>query len=137
MIVQYILPILLLSVISIVGKLFFLTVGGLAAGKRLELSLPAAASQTQVGEFSFIIAGLGQALSVTGAFLYPIIVAVSVLTTFTTPFLLKLSPPMERFLQTHLPKKWLDAIERWCQAREQTKEGETAPQEDNETRRNT
>ena len=124
MIVQYILPILLLSVISILGKLFFLTVGGLAAGKRLALSLPAAASQTQVGEFSFIIAGLGQSLSVTGAFLYPIIVAVSVLTTFTTPFLLKLSPPMERFLQTHLPKKWLDAIERWCQAREQTKEDE-------------
>ena len=88
MIVQYILPILLLSVISIVGKLFFLTVGGLAAGKRLALSLPAAASQTQVGEFSFIIAGLGQSLSVTGAFLYPIIVAVSGLTTFTTPFLL-------------------------------------------------
>lgn len=104
MIVQYILPILLLSVISILGKLFFLTVGGLAAGKRLALSLPAAASQTQVGEFSFIIAGLGQSLSVTGAFLYPIIVAVSVLTTFTTPFLLKLSPPMERFLQTHLPQ---------------------------------
>ena len=124
MIVQYILPILLLSVISIVGKLFFLTVGGLAAGKRLALSLPAAASQTQVGEFSFIIAGLGQSLSVTGAFLYPIIVAVSVLTTFTTPFLLKLSPPMERFLQAHLPKKWLDGIERWCQAREQTKEDE-------------
>ena len=124
MIVQYILPILLLSVISIVGKLFFLTVGGLAAGKRLALSLPAAAAQTQVGEFSFIIAGLGQSLSVTGAFLYPIIVAVSVLTTFTTPFLLKLSPPMERFLQAHLPKKWLDAIERWCQAREQTKEDE-------------
>lgn len=124
MILQYILPILLLSVISIVGKLFFLTLGGLAAGKRLDLSLPAAASQTQVGEFSFIIAGLGQSLSVTGAFLYPIIVAVSVLTTFTTPFLLKLSRPMEQFLLAHLPKKWLDGIERWCQAREQTKEDE-------------
>lgn len=124
MILQYILPILLLSVISIVGKLFFLTLGGLAAGKRLDLSLSAAASQTQVGEFSFIIAGLGQSLSVTGAFLYPIIVAVSVLTTFTTPFLLKLSRPMEQFLLTHLPKKWLDGIERWCQAREQTKEDE-------------
>lgn len=65
----------------------------MAAGKPLEEAVPAAASQTQVGEFSFIIAGLGQSLSVTGAFLYPIIVAVSVITTFTTPFLLKLAGP--------------------------------------------
>lgn len=117
MILKYIGPILLLSAAAIVGKLFFLTLGGLAAGKPMELSVKAGAAQTQVGEFSFILAGLGQELSVTGAFLYPIIVAVSVLTTFTTPFVLRASPAICRFLEAHLPKKWLDALDRYCLAR--------------------
>lgn len=116
MIVKYILPILLLAAVSIVGKLVFLTLGAVAAGKPLEEAVPAAASQTQVGEFSFIIAGLGQSLSVTGAFLYPIIVAVSVITTFTTPFLLKLAGPMVRTLKTILPQKWLAALDRRAQS---------------------
>ena len=112
MIVKYIGPILLLSVVSILGKLLFLTIGGVAAGKELKVSLQAAASQTQVGEFSFILAGLGQSLSVTGAFLYPIIVAVSVITTFTTPILLRLAGPMNAWLEKRLPQKWLDKISR-------------------------
>ena len=118
MILKYIGPILLLAAAAIVGKLFFLTLGGLAAGKPMDLSVKAAAAQTQVGEFSFILAGLGQSLSVTGAFLYPIIVAVSVLTTFTTPFVLKASPALCRFLEARLPKKWQDALDRYVQARE-------------------
>ena len=117
MILKYIVPILLLSAVAVAGKLFFLLLGGLAAGKPMDLSLQAAAAQTQVGEFSFILAGLGQSLSVTGAFLYPIIVAVSVLTTFTTPFVLKASPSLCRFLETHLPGKWLTAMDRYAQAR--------------------
>ena len=120
MIVKYILPILLLAAVSIVGKLVFLTLGAVAAGKPLEEAVPAAASQTQVGEFSFIIAGLGQSLSVTGAFLYPIIVAVSVITTFTTPFLLKLAGPMVRTLKTILPQRWLAALDRRARARGRT-----------------
>lgn len=116
MILQYILPILLLAAVSIAGKLLFLTLGALAAGKPLEDAVPAAAAQTQVGEFSFIIAGLGQSLSVTGAFLYPIIVAVSVITTFTTPFLLKLAEPMVRALERVLPAKWLAALDRRAQS---------------------
>lgn len=121
MIAKYILPILLLTAVSIVGKLFFLTLGSLAAGQRMSVSVQAAAAQTQVGEFSFIIAGLGQSLSVTGAFLYPIIVAVSVLTTFTTPFVLKLALPLTGLLEKILPKKWLAAIERYSAAREAVK----------------
>ncbi len=117
MIVQYILPILLLAAVSIVGKLLFLTLGAVAAGKPLEDAVPAAAAQTQVGEFSFIIAGLGQSLSVTGAFLYPIIVAVSVITTFTTPFLLKLAGPMTQALERVLPRTWLAALDRRAQSR--------------------
>ncbi len=125
MILQYILPILLLSAVSILGKLLFLTLGSLAAGQDLEVSLHAAAAQTQVGEFSFIIAGLGQSLSVTGAFLYPIIVAVSVITTFTTPFLLKLAGPLTALLERVLPKPWLAAIDRYCAAKQVVKTGDS------------
>lgn len=121
MILKYIAPILLLAVVAIGGKLFFLTLGGLAAGQELEVSVAAAAAQTQVGEFSFIIAGLGQSLSVTGAFLYPIIVAVSVVTTFTTPFLLKLAGPLTRLLKRILPDKWLAAIEKYSAAKQADK----------------
>lgn len=122
MIWTYLGPILLLSAVAILGKLVFLTIGAVAAGKPLADAIPAAAAQTQVGEFSFIIAGLGQSLRVTGAFLYPIIVAVSVLTTFTTPFLLKLAGPMVRWVEGHLPRAWLAALDRWSQARSQQKE---------------
>ena len=125
MIVKYIGPILLLSAAAIVGKLVFLLLGGLAAGKPMDMSLRAAAAQTQVGEFSFILAGLGQTLSVTGDFLYPIIVAVSVLTTFTTPFVLKASPALDRFLERRLPKKWLDGLDRYAKAREKDAGGQT------------
>lgn len=124
MILKYIAPILLLAVVAIVGKLFFLTLGGLAAGQELDVSVSSAAAQTQVGEFSFIIAGLGQSLSVTRAFLYPIIVAVSVVTTFTTPFLLKLAGPLTRLLERILPDKWLAAIAKYSAARQADKSGE-------------
>ena len=128
MIVEYIWPILLISAVAIVGKLLLLTLGGLAAGQDLDISLHSAASQTQVGEFSFIIAGLGQSLNVTGAFLYPIIVAVSVLTTFTTPFLLKAAEPMTRFLEKVLPNKWLVALDNYCENRQAQKPGEDKDQ---------
>ncbi|MBP3318774.1 MAG: cation:proton antiporter [Ruminiclostridium sp.] len=128
MILKYIVPILILSVVSILGKLILLTLGGLAAGQDLDVSLHAAASQTQVGEFSFIIAGLGQSLNVTGAFLYPIIVAVSVVTTFTTPFLLKAAAPLTRFLENHLPAKWLVAMDNYCEAKQGAKPGEDKDQ---------
>lgn len=124
MIAQYIGPILLLSGAAIIGKLLFLTLGGLAAGQPLGVCLPAAAAQTQVGEFSFILAGLGQSLSVTGAFLYPVIVAVSVITTFTTPFLLRLAGPLQRGLERVLPQRCLAALDRYCQAQGREK-GET------------
>lgn len=122
MIWQYLWSILLLSAAAIVGKLLFLTAGALTAGKPLAQAVPAAAAQTQVGEFSFIIAGLGQSLGVTGVFLYPIIVAVSVVTTFTTPFVLKFSRPLVGWLENHLPKPWLAALDRWCQLRSRQKE---------------
>ena len=128
MIAEYIVPILIISAVSIVGKLVLLTLGGLAAGQDLDVSLHAAASQTQVGEFSFIIAGLGQSLNVTGAFLYPIIVAVSVVTTFTTPFLLKAAEPLTRFIEKVIPAGWLVKLDNYCEARQAVKPGEDREQ---------
>ena len=128
MIAEYILPILILSVVSILGKLVLLTLGGLAAGQDLDVSLHSAASQTQVGEFSFIIAGLGQSLNVTSAFLYPIIVAVSVVTTFTTPFLLKAAAPLTRFIEKVIPAGWLVKLDNYCEARQAVKPGEDRDQ---------
>lgn len=88
MLIQYAGPIALLTVVTIVGKLILLIIGMLLGGEDLRTSVYGAASQTQIGEFSFIIAKLGMNLGVTGFFLYPVIVAVSVITTFTTPYLI-------------------------------------------------
>ena len=118
MIWKYLWVILLISIVAIIGKLVFLTLGSLAAGQPLDVSVQSAASQTQVGEFSFILAGLGVTLGVTSDFLYPVIVAVSVLTTFTTPVVLKASMPLCGFLEKVLPEKWMAAIERYCRVRE-------------------
>ncbi|MCY1493800.1 putative transport protein YidE [compost metagenome] len=68
-------------------------------------------SLAQIGEFSFIIATLGMTLGVTSSFLYPIVVAVSAISTFTTPFMIKLSIPVYNMLERNLPKKWTKAIE--------------------------
>jgi CPA2 family monovalent cation:H+ antiporter-2 len=124
MIWKYLWVILLISAVTIIGKLLFLTLGGLAAGQPLDVSVESAASQTQVGEFSFILAGLGNSLKVTGAFLYPVIVAVSVITTFTTPFVLKAAGPLTRLLERKLPAQWLEAIDRYAQARAREPEEE-------------
>ena len=70
-------------------------------------------SLSQIGEFSFIIATLGITLQVTSSFLYPIVVAVSAITTFSTPYMIKFSGPFSDFLGKKLPRKWLKRIERY------------------------
>lgn len=79
---QYALPICLLSIVVIVGQIFFGTVGMLASGQTLKISIQSGFSLSQIGEFAFIIASLGMSLNVIDKFLYPIVVAVSVITTF-------------------------------------------------------
>lgn len=106
MLVEYWQPILVATLILLLGKPFFVICGALLAGQPLKVSVQAGMSLSQIGEFSFIIATLGLTLNVTSAFLYPIAVAVSVLTTFTTPFMIRLSEPAYRFLERNLPKKW-------------------------------
>ncbi len=105
-IVQYAGIITLLSVVVIVGMIIFGTSGMLATGQPLKIAMESGFSLTQIGEFSFIIATLGTTLGVLDASIYPIIVTVSVITTFTTPFFIKSSLPCYNFVEKHLPKKW-------------------------------
>lgn len=104
-------PIFAICTIVIVGKLLFAGTGALLSGQPLKTAVQSGLSLTQIGEFSFIIATLGLSLKATSSFLYPIAVAVSAVTTFTTPFMIKLADPLDGFLNKILPKRWLKAIE--------------------------
>ena len=101
---QYWGEILLLAVVVIAGMIVFGTLGMLITGQSLRVSIESGFTLTQIGEFSFIIASLGMSLGVLQESLYPIIVAVSVITIFTTPYFVKLSQPASKWAERHLPK---------------------------------
>lgn len=101
--VDYFWVILLITVLTIVGKLLSSAIGALMSGRNLKNSVQAGLSLAQIGEFSFIIATLGMSLKVTSDFLYPIAVAVSAVTTFTTPYLIKYSDPIYSWLDRRIP----------------------------------
>lgn len=95
--------ILLVTIATILGKLTSSVLGCLISGKDLKQSVQAGMSLAQIGEFSFIIATLGLSLKVTSDFLYPIAVAVSALTTFTTPYQIKYSEKFYHWLAPRIP----------------------------------
>lgn len=105
-IVQYALPILAAVLVLIIGKPLFVTIGALTSGQPLKISLQTGMSLSQIGEFSFIIATLGLTLNVTNEVLYPMAVAVSVITTFTTPYMIRASGPFYNFILDIIPRKW-------------------------------
>ncbi|KIQ20915.1 MULTISPECIES: cation:proton antiporter domain-containing protein [Flavobacterium] len=111
--VTYALPVAIITLVTIFGKAFSSATGALLSGQPLRQSVQTGMSLAQIGEFSFIIATLGMSLKVTSDFLYPIIVAVSAITTFTTPFLIKYSDPFSQYLEEKLPKKWVKNINRY------------------------
>lgn len=111
--VDYLLPILLITVITIVGKIFFLTLGMMAAGKDIATSVKSAFCLTQIGEFSYIIAALGTSLGVTSDFLYPVIVAVSVVTAFTTPLMIGHAGGFADWLAGVMPEKLRQGWEKY------------------------
>jgi len=113
MLIKYATPIILVTLVIIIGKIVFTVLGALLAGQPLKTSVQAGMSLAQIGEFSFIIATLGATLKVTSDFLYPIAVVAAAITTFTTPYLIKLSEPFYNLLIRALPEKWLDAIGRY------------------------
>ena len=111
--VEHAIPVLILSLVTIFGQSISSTIGCLLSGQPLKESVQTGMSLSQIGEFSFIIATLGITLQVTSSFLYPIVVAVSAMTTFSTPYMIKLSGPFSDFLSRKLPRKWLKRIERY------------------------
>ena len=112
LLLQYWLPITIITLVVILGQIFFGSLGTLLSGQPLRVSLQTGFSLVQIGEFAFIIARLGQSLHVTDKSLYPIVVAVSVITTFLTPYIMKLAYPTLNFLEKHMSeetKKMLDS----------------------------
>ena len=111
--VNYWLPILVLSLVVIVGMIIFGTAGMLVTGQSIRVAVQSSFSLSQIGEFAFIIASLGLSLGVLDANLYPIVVAVSVITTFTTPYFIKMSAPAADFVEKHLPRRLRFLIDRY------------------------
>ena len=105
LIARHALPIAVLTVATIVGKVVGVATGAFLTGNGTRVSIQAGMSLAQIGEFSFIIAGLGLALGATREFLYPVAVAVSALTTLTTPWLIRLSGPFASLVDRMLPPR--------------------------------
>jgi CPA2 family monovalent cation:H+ antiporter-2 len=108
--------VLLISLVTIIGKICSASVGALLTGQSLSTSLRVGFGMAQIGEFSFIIVGMGLAMEVTSDVLYPIVVAVSAITTFTTPYLIRLSGGLVSKIETYLPadvKNFLNNYSTW------------------------
>lgn len=118
---EYALPILVISLVVILGKTFSCGMGALVAGNDGKTSLRIGMSLSQIGEFSFIIASLGVSLHVTSDFLYPVTVAVSAVTTLTTPYLIRGSGPFASFLQPRIPAFIANIVETYSQWRKNTR----------------
>ncbi len=100
-----------ITLVTLLGKPVFTFLGAMLSGQSLKTSVKCGMSLSQIGEFSFIIAALGASLGVTDDFLYPIIVAVSVITTLTTPVYVKNSDKLYRALAKILPGRILERID--------------------------
>ena len=103
--IEYWLPILVLTLAVVLGQMFFGSLSFFIASGDIRTAIRSGFSMVQIGEFAFIIASLGQELGVTSSFLYPVVVAVSIVTTFFTPYVIRFSPKVcgyvERTLSTH------------------------------------
>jgi CPA2 family monovalent cation:H+ antiporter-2 len=122
LLVEHAAPIALITLAVVAGKVLTCTTGTLLAGHDLRTSLLVGMSLAQIGEFSFIIAALGETLRVTSAFLYPVAVAVSALTTLLTPYLIRWAEPTADRLERALPaaavsslalyREWVESLGR-------------------------
>ena len=116
MIAQYWLPILIITLTVVLGQPLFAIIGVLLSGQPLKMAFQSGFSLSQIGEFSFIIATLGVSLGVTGDFLYPIVVAVSVVTIFLTPYVIRLAEPAYGLATKVLPQRVLTFLEDYARA---------------------
>ena len=113
MLVEYWFPILLITAVVMAGQITFAASGILLSGQSLRIAIQSGFSLAQIGEFAFIIASLGMTLHVTDKFLYPIVVTVSVITTFFTPYMIRLADPAYQFVTKHLPAPWIHFLDRY------------------------
>ncbi len=102
--------IFLITALTIVGKLFGSGFGAVLSGRSLKHSVQSGMSLAQIGEFSFIIVTLGASLNVISDFLYPIVIAVSAVTTFTTPYMIRFSDPFYAWVEPRLPQRFLQTL---------------------------
>ncbi|MFM2284092.1 MAG: hypothetical protein RL222_1596 [Bacteroidota bacterium] len=117
--IDHAVPVLVVTLLTIFGKLFATSAGALLSGQPLKQSVQAGMSLAQIGEFSFIIASLGVSLKVTSDFLYPITVAASAVTTLTTPYMIKQSEPVYNYLEKILPQSWIRFFNRYSSGSQQ------------------
>ena len=108
--VEYAIPIVCLVLTIIVGQSLFGTISFMLGGESLKSAIRCGFSMAQIGEFSFIIASLGLSLGVISHFLYPVVVAVSVITTFLTPYMIRLATPAYEKLEKRLPSKLIKTL---------------------------
>lgn len=108
--VEYAWPVVIITLVTLIGKAFFSSFGVLLSGQPLKTSIQSGLSLAQIGEFAFIIATLGISLGIMTSFVYPIIVAVSVITTFTTPYFIRFSEPFAAWLHKVLPNKAIEFL---------------------------
>ncbi|MBO4581608.1 MAG: cation:proton antiporter [Bacteroidales bacterium] len=113
---EYWLPIVILTLFTIFGKTICSAIGVLISGQNLKTSLQVGFSLSQIGEFAFIIATLGTSLHVLSAYIYPVIVAVSVITTFTTPYCIRYAGPIAGWVELHLPDRFASFLNRYASA---------------------
>ena len=122
MLMEYALPIGISTLVLLIGKPIFATIGALFAGQPIKVAVQTGMSLSQIGEFSFIIATLGVTLNVTSDFLYPVAVAVSVITTFTTPYMIGFSGKMSDWVTLKMPVKWKNRLYKYSSGTQQVTE---------------
>jgi len=110
--VEYALPIMALVLTILIGQSVFGTLSFMLGGESLKSAMRCGFSMAQIGEFSFIIASLGLSLGVISDFLYPVVVAVSVITTFLTPYMIRLATPAYSVLEHRMPNKFIKVMNR-------------------------
>jgi len=116
LLLKHALPVAVLSLAVIVGKILGCTGGAFLGGNSIRSSTRVGMGMAQIGEFSFVIAALGLSLKVTSDFLYPIAVSVSAITAFTTPYMIRSSDHVSHWFETHMPalsRSYLNLYTRW------------------------
>jgi len=110
-ILEYIIPVITITLVVIAGKVIACSLGCILSGNDTKTSIKVGMSLAQIGEFSFIIAALGLSLNVTDDFMYPITIAVSALTTLTTPYLIKSSESFSSLIEKYAPRSLIRTME--------------------------